>query len=109
MLETKNDSADRRARVARALAKDGFEDVYILSRETAREVLTEKRLELLRALRQKDVESIRELADLLERDQGDVSRDVNLLAHHDLITFEEDGRRKIPRVKHQTVIVEPLL
>lgn len=109
MLETQNGTIDHRARVARALAKEGFEDVYVIDRESARDVLTDRRSELLQALRDEDVESIRDLAERIDRDKGDVSRDLSVLAKHDLVEFEMDGTRKIPSVKHKTVIVEPLL
>lgn len=109
MLETKSGNIDKRADIARALAKEGFDDVLVLDRESAEEVLTERRVEILRTLAEVNVESIRNLAKLLERDKGDVSRDVSLLAKHDLVEFTHEGNRKIPDAKHETVIVEPLL
>lgn len=101
--------AEKRAKMARALAKEGFDDVYILSKETATEVLAEKRSEVLDRVNQADVRSVRALADELGRDKGAVSRDLEVLAKHDLVTFDREGSRKIPRAKHETVIVEPVL
>jgi predicted transcriptional regulator len=95
--------------MARALAKAGFEDVFVLDAESASEVLTEKRRELLRQLRTTDVRSVYSLAESLGRDRTAVSRDLGLLAEHDLVTLEREGTRKIPRLKHETVVVEPVL
>jgi predicted transcriptional regulator len=95
--------------MARALAKEGFEDVYILDAGSAAEVLTPKRRELLSRLVEDDVRSVRSLAEDVDRDKGAVSHDLELLARHDLVTFERNGKRKVPKAKHQTVVVEPLL
>lgn len=103
-------SEEKRARMARALAKDGFEDVYVLDAESAAEVLTPKRRELLNRLVSDDnVRSVRSLAESVGRDKGAVSHDLELLANHDLVTFEREGKRKVPKAKHQTVVVEPVL
>lgn len=100
---------EKRAGIARALAKEGFEDVYVLDRESAERVLTTNRTELLDRLREADIESVRGLARALDRDKGSVSRDLTVLASHDLVEFREEGTRKIPAVKHETVIVEPVV
>lgn len=109
MLDTKSGDIDKRAHIARALAKEGFDDVLVLDRESAREILTDRRIELLHVLRTEEIKSIRDLADRLERDKGDVSRDVTILAKHNLVELVTKGRRKVPQVKHETVIVEPVL
>lgn len=101
--------AEKRARIARALAQEGFEDVYVLDRESAERVLTEGRLAVLDCVRDGDVESVRGLARELERDKGAVSRDLDVLARHDLVTYREEGARKVPVLKHETVIVEPVV
>jgi predicted transcriptional regulator len=100
---------DKRASIARALAKEGFRDVYVLDHESAREVLTEKRLALLDYLRGHEVESVRGLAEAIERDKASVSRDLKTLAAHDLVEFRDAGARKVPAVKHETVVVEPVV
>jgi predicted transcriptional regulator len=100
---------EKRAKIARVLAEEGFEDVYVLDRESAEHVLTGKRTAVLDCLRDTEVESVRGLARELDRDKGSVSRDLAVLARHDLVEFREDGSRKIPVVKHETVIVEPVV
>ncbi len=99
----------KRSMMARALAKEGFEDVYVLDADSAAEVLTPKRRAILNRLATGDVHSVRSLADELDRDKGAVSRDLELLATHDLVTFDREGKRKLPKKKHETVVVEPVV
>ncbi len=108
-MSVQQNRPEKRAKVAQALAKEGFEDVYVLDRESAEHVLTEKRTAVLDRLRDEEVESVRGLARELDRDKGSVSRDLAVLARHDLVEFREDGTRKIPVLKHETVIVEPVV
>lgn len=100
--------AEQRSQMARALATSGFEDVLVTDRETAKKVLTEKRQELIARIREGDIESVRALADDLDRDVSGVSRDLDLLFEADIIEFDTDGQRKIPRLKHDTVVAEPI-
>lgn len=108
-MSVQRNRTEKRAEIARALATAGFDDVYVLDRESAEQVLTPKRTELLDCLREEDVESVRDFARALGRDKGSVSRDLAVLARHDLVAFREDGTRKIPEIKHETVIAEPLV
>ena len=100
--------AAQRSRMARALATSGFEDVLVTDRETAKKVLTEKRQELIARIREEDIESVRDLARDLDRDVSGVSRDLDLLFTADIVEFKTDGQRKIPRLKHETVVAEPI-
>lgn len=103
-----NGDAEQRSRMARALATNGFEDVLVTDRETAKKALTEKRQELIGRIREGDIESVRGLADNLDRDVSGVSRDLDILFEADIIEFETDGQCKIPRLKHDTVVAEPI-
>lgn len=102
------EAAQRRARMARALAQGGFEDVHVVDRDTAAALLTEKRQELIEHVRTRDVESVRNLADELDRDVAAVSRDLDVLFEHDVIKYDLEGQRKIPRLKHGAVVAEPI-
>jgi len=104
MSVTERDRAKKRGEIARALAKQGIEDVYVLDRESAREVLTDKRTEVLDALRSDETESVTELAKRLGRNKSVVSKDLTVLAENDLVEFVENGRRKVPRIKHSIVV-----
>lgn len=100
---------DGRMRLSRALTRAGYRDVLTLSRESGREVLTEPRIAILDRLQEDNPPSVRALAADLNRDKGAVSRDLAVLAAHDIVEYETDGRAKAPRLKHETVVVEPLV
>jgi predicted transcriptional regulator len=78
-----------------------FED-----RTRLRQLLTDRRMELLETVMNDPPESIRALADRLERDVHDVHDDLYLLAEYDIIHFEADGRAKQPYVPYDTVRIE---
>ncbi|MDX1747659.1 MAG: transcriptional regulator, partial [Halobacteriales archaeon] len=78
-----------------------FED-----RVKLRELLTDRRMELIEEVMEDPSESIRALADRLDRDVSDVHDDLYLLADYDIIHFEEDGRAKKPYVPYETVRIE---
>jgi predicted transcriptional regulator len=100
---------ERRAEMARALARGGMEGVHVISLEQADEVLTPRRKEILEVLSKDEYESVRGLARELGRDKGQVSRDLGLLAEHGIVTFDTDGRSKSPRLGQEHVIVEPVV
>jgi len=81
---------------------------YFTSLEAARKILTPKRLELLRAIRQKSPRSIYRLARLVERDVKNVQGDVRALSELGLISLKRirgaSGRPvTIPRVKYSEI------
>lgn len=74
----------------------GFSDVVAF-----RKFFTERRIEMLHAIRQKQPESVYELAKLLNRDLKSVNTDLAVLKRLDLVQLEKRklGRtRVIPRV-----------
>jgi predicted transcriptional regulator len=100
---------EKRAEMARALARAGFEDVLVLDRKSAEKVLTPKRRELIDRIEEGEIRSIRGLATELDRDKGAVSKDLDLLFEHNLVVYDREKNRKIPHSKHETVVVEPIL
>lgn len=90
-------------------AQAGYTDTLVLSRASAREVLTPARIDLLDRLRAGPVDSVRALAAELDRDKAGVSRDLARLAELDVVEYERVGRAKRPRLKHDTVLVEPVV
>lgn len=90
-------------------AESGLSDAITLRRETAEEVLTAKRMELIETIATADIESVRDLARQLNRDVSIVSRDLDVLYEAGVIEFEADGRAKKPVLAHETVLVEPIL
>ena len=81
-----------------------FSDVRELGK-----VLTPKRLELLKMIRDHQPESVRALAALTGRHVKNVADDLELLVSLGLVTMKENGgpgRRKAPRVGYETLTVE---
>lgn len=92
-----------------ALETAGYDDVLLLDTESFRTVFTERRDELLDAITNADGLSVGELADRLDRQQSAVSRDLDVLFEHAVIDYDRDGRRKIPTVRHETVLHASIL
>jgi predicted transcriptional regulator len=78
-----------------------FED-----RGRLRQLLADRRMEILETVMEQPPESIRGLADRLDRDVHDVHDDLHLLADYDIVYFEADGRAKKPYVPYETVRIE---
>jgi len=79
---------------------------YFTSLEAARKVLTPKRLQLLRVIRQGRPDSVYQLAQLVGRDFKNVHADVQALAAYGLISLKKTqaGRRSIvPRVPFSAI------
>lgn len=68
-----------------------------------RKLLTERRLEVLRSINADPPESIRALADRLDRAASDVHEDVHLLAEYNIVYFEQDGRARAPYIPYDRV------
>jgi len=96
-----------RHRVAEALP-DEFGNVLVLSQESADRVLTPKRRELIDALATYDVDSQRELSERLDRDPGNVKRDLAVLIDEGVVAREKQGRSYRPYLEYDTVIAEPV-
>ncbi|ELY48861.1 HVO_A0114 family putative DNA-binding protein [Natronolimnohabitans innermongolicus] len=92
-----------------ALTQHGFPDTLVLSRERAEDVFHDRRLEILDYLTDHDPHSVRALADELGYDKGAVSRDLQTLAGLDVVEYVERGRAKAPRLKHEHVVIEPVV
>ena len=89
--------------------EDGEDVPHVVNfqdRARLRQLLTDRRMELLEAVMERPPESIRALADRLDRDVHDVHDDLHLLAEYDVIYFEENGRAKKPYVPYDTVRIE---
>lgn len=108
----------KETRVARRLDRgekeplSGQETLYFTSIDELRQVLTDKRIELLRLIHAEKPRSIKELATLARRDFKNVNSDVHLLGRLGLLNLAEEkvepGRRgrKPPRVSYAAVSVE---
>jgi len=100
----------KKLKLAQDLAEQGYDDVLVLTRESANKVLTEKRTELLNVIENEDVESVRELARKVDRDPSRVSKDLKILSESNLVTFNDGkGDRKVPEMRHENVFIEPVV
>jgi predicted transcriptional regulator len=93
---------ERRERLADALTSAGHRDAYVTTREDAREVLDEHREAILDYLRDHEVDSVSDLADALDRDTGNVSRDLQVLADHGIVNLTVEGARRSPNSSTNT-------
>jgi predicted transcriptional regulator len=97
-----------RLKIAKSLSEAEFGDVLVLSHESVRKVFTPKRQEIIEVLATKEIKSVRDLADHLDRNPGNVSRELDILARHNVVGYVEEGRAKRPVLEHETIIGEPL-
>lgn len=91
----------------------GYTDVLVLRRENGREILTDSRLAIIQHLNQhgEEVESVSDLARQLDRDKGAVSKDLRRLTELDVVRYEGEGNgeAKRPVLKHEHVVIEPVI
>jgi predicted transcriptional regulator len=78
-----------------------FQDASRLQR-----VLTPRRLELIRSLMDGPADSIRALADRLERDVRQVHDDLEILSEYRIVHFHEEAGAKKPYVPYDTITIE---
>ncbi|MFQ3474939.1 transcriptional regulator [Halonotius sp. F2-221B] len=71
-----------------------------------RQLLTDRRLEVMRSIMTAPPDSISDLADRLGRNYSDVHGDVEVLADHDIVYFDTDGRAKRPVIPYERVRVD---
>ena len=85
------------------------EAIYFENIDALRSVLTDKRLEVLRAIRKHKPGSIYELAKILGRDLKNVNDDVKLLADLGFVKLEKiktDRKRTVPTVDYGKITLE---
>ena len=85
------------------------EGIYFNSIDTMRAVLTNKRLQILKVIREQKPASVYELAKILGRDLKNVNQDLKLLSDIGLVTLvktETDKKRVIPHVDYAKILLE---
>jgi predicted transcriptional regulator len=83
--------------------------LYFDSIDTMRAILTNKRLLILKTVREQSPSSVYELAKMLGRDLKNVNQDLKLLAEVGLVTLEKkqtDKKRVIPHVEYSKILLE---
>lgn len=96
---------------SKALLNEGYDDPMVLTWETAKQVMTEKRLEIIETLGgEASFESHRELARCLDRDIAQVQRDLDLLYDIGVLNHEDGvGTASKPVLATETLVVSPLV
>lgn len=107
--ESSTDRAFTRHKVGEALSKSGFGNVLVLSHEAADQALTPTRREIIDTIAKTNVSSLRGLAEKLDRNPGNLSRDMQVLVAENIIRYDKSGKAKRPELKHDTIVVEPLV
>jgi predicted transcriptional regulator len=100
--ETNRTRQEAREKIAALDRDEDVENMLVLNLPSYAELarlMREKNLELLRALAQHNPASIRETAELVERDYKEVHRNLGELETLGVVEFEEDGRSKRPVVR----------
>ncbi|MBI5409541.1 MAG: hypothetical protein HZA14_09280 [Nitrospirae bacterium] len=85
------------------------EGIYFNSIDTMRAVLTNKRLLILKTIRERHPGSVYELSKMLGRDLKNVNQDLKLLSDIGLVTLEKtetDKKRVIPHVEYNKILLE---
>jgi len=83
-----------------------MEDMLFMEKQLQMfEALTEKRMELVRKVREQQPTSIRELATMLERDVKNVFDDVKILNKMHIITLVRTGRKVQPIIKKKVIVI----
>ena len=80
--------------------------IYFENLSAMRKVLTEKRLEVLKTIKDRHPESIYRLAKILHRDIKNVIQDVEYLHNIGLVELEETKEKTIPKVKYEKILLE---
>lgn len=108
-LTSKPEQSHRKDVLDRLDRWEGGEDVpHVINFQNPsdlRALLTDRRVDLLRSIMADKPDSIRGLAERLDRDVKTVHDDLGVLTEYDIIHFERDGRAKRPFVPYDTIEV----
>lgn len=80
--------------------------LYFENLSDMRKILTEKRLEVLKTIKDKHPESIYRLAKMLHRDLKNVLQDIKYLHNLGLVDLKETREKTIPSVKYEKILFE---
>ena len=80
--------------------------IYFSNIKDFRKVLTDKRLELLKTVKDRKPSSVYELAKMLKRDLKNVLQDIEYLKQAGLVEIEEAENRKIPHVEYDRITLD---
>lgn len=109
-VKTLNDALKEAGEVFEKLSADKAPKqksaVYFNNLREMRRVLTEKRLGLLKTIKDKKPSSIYELSKILDRDLKNVLQDISFLEELGIIDVTHTGEKKIPRFQYDRISFE---
>lgn len=76
-----------------------------LGKEKLATLFSSSKLEILKLLRQKKINSVGELAKELNRPVESVSKDLKILQAYGLLELVQNGQQKIPRLEKELLIM----
>lgn len=79
--------------------------IISLSEEEQRNILTPRRLELIRTIKSEHPDSVRELARMVNRRVDAVSRDLKTLENYGFLTMLQIGKQKQPVVEKEVLLM----
>jgi len=80
--------------------------IYFSNLKEMRRVLTERRLEILKTIRDRKPSSIYELAKMLDRDLKNVLQDLSYLRDLGIVAITETGVKKVPHFDYDRISIE---
>lgn len=80
--------------------------LFVRDAKTISKILSEKRLELMRAIKEHPSYNVTMLANLLKRKQEAVSRDLGVLKRFGLVELEKTAKEVTPEIKSTKVMIE---
>jgi predicted transcriptional regulator len=100
------EAAESFEKIAEGKRVKGKTALYFSNIKDLRKVLTEKRLELLKTIKDRKPSSIYELARMVDRDLKNVLQDVGYLKEIGMIDIAETGDKKTPTVDYDILSLE---
>ena len=80
--------------------------IYFASLKEMRRVLTEKRLEILKTIRDRRPASLYALAKMLDRDLKNVLQDLSYLQELGIVAITDAGVKKVPHFDYDRISIE---
>ena len=80
--------------------------IYFANLKEMRRVLTERRLQILKTIRDQKPSSVYELAKMVDRDLKNVLQDLSYLQELGIVTITETGVKKVPHFDYDRISIE---
>jgi predicted transcriptional regulator len=106
LAETLKEAEEAFERLSKGMAIKQKRAVYFTSLKEMRRVLTERRLEILKTIRDRKPSSVYELAKMLDRDLKNVLQDLSYLQALGIVGITETGVKKVPHFDYDRISIE---